>query len=403
MVQAGEIAQLPIMVDDGALVRGDHMLAAPQRRDQMIEGDLAGSDPQRGDLDDRVRSRPTNVLGRALRNPATARFQRDAGIREPQRPPHVDPARVLHRPVPRGQDRDDGGIESELSRQFGPMLQEESSKFPPHVAEPHEDDPMTHPIRLQMSNASPMPCRVAAVTTSSATAASCTPTPVRSATMISCADVRPRLSPAAISPSSAYTPAGRRPPASTAWLISPNPTTRSGVRTPRRAASWYRAWVPTPTIPTRWTSRFASRSAARAPAAPVRRSVRYPLSNKTARGNPVIESNTKTMPLPTERPRSGLAYDPDATLIVKNREPRRCAPLTCASAPEFGMSRWMTPGRIASPRASRTNASRTTGRASAGPTRSRISFSERRRRSITPSLSRPGSPAEGRRSAPGLA
>src|SRR5437667_1907056 len=216
IVLAGEIAQLPIMVDDRTLVRGDYMLAAPQRRDQMIEGDLAGSEPQRGDLDDRVRSRPTNVFGRALRNPATARFQGDAGVREPQRPAHIDPARVLNRPVPRGQDRDDGGIESELPRQFGPVLEEKSSKFPPHVAETHEDDPTTHPIRLQMSSALPTPRRAATVTTSSATAASCTPTPVRAATVISCSDVRPRFSSAAISPSSAYTSAGRRTPASTA-------------------------------------------------------------------------------------------------------------------------------------------------------------------------------------------
>src|SRR5438093_1273839 len=216
IVLAGEIAQLPIMVDDGALVRGDHMLAAPQRRDQMIEGDLAGSDPQRGDLDDRVRLRTTNVLGRALRNPATARFQGDAGVREPQGPPYVDPVRVLNRPVPRGQDRDDGGIEPELPGQRGPMLEEKSGEFSPHIPETNEDDPMPHPIRLQMSSALPTPCRVATVTTSSATAASCTPTPVRSATVISCSDVRPRLSPAAISPSSAYTSAGRRTPASTA-------------------------------------------------------------------------------------------------------------------------------------------------------------------------------------------
>src|SRR5207245_9119941 len=70
---AGEIAQLPIMVDDRTLVRGDYMLAGPQRRDQMIEGDLAGSDPQGGNLDDRLRARTTNVLGRAPRHPATAR------------------------------------------------------------------------------------------------------------------------------------------------------------------------------------------------------------------------------------------------------------------------------------------------------------------------------------------
>src|SRR5207247_1892205 len=107
VIPACELAQQTIVVDDRAFVRGDHVLAGPKCGEDMIEGDLAGRDPQRGDLDDHVRSSPTYVFGRAAR------------------------------------------------------------------------------------------------TASSATAASWTPTPVSSAIVISCSEVRPRFSPAAISPSSA--------------------------------------------------------------------------------------------------------------------------------------------------------------------------------------------------------
>ena len=34
------------------------------------------------------------------------------------------------------------------------------------------------------------------------------------------------------------------------------------------------------------------------------------MSNSTALGKPVVESKTRTIPLPTGRPRSGLAYEP---------------------------------------------------------------------------------------------
>src|SRR3989442_1175349 len=44
--------------------------------------------------------------------------------------------------------------------------------------------------------------------------------------------------------------------------------TRSGFLTPRIASSWKRACVPTPTIPTRSSSRFARRSAPSAPPSP---------------------------------------------------------------------------------------------------------------------------------------
>src|SRR5207249_846583 len=107
VIPACELAQQPIVVDDRALVRGDHVLAGPKCGEDMIEGDLAGSDSQRGDLDDHVRSSPTNVFGSADRNPTAARFQGDARVRQAKRLPHVDPGWVLDGPVPSGQDRPD--------------------------------------------------------------------------------------------------------------------------------------------------------------------------------------------------------------------------------------------------------------------------------------------------------
>src|SRR5512137_1289474 len=59
-----------------------------------------------------------------------------------------------------------------------------------------------------------------------------------------------------------------------------------------------------------------------------------------------------------------------------------------ASVRVAGMSRLMTPGRMAWPFARRMNASRTASKASFGPRRSRISFSTSRRSSILPRLGR---------------
>src|SRR5207247_7977262 len=74
----------------------------------------------------------------------------------------------------------------------------------------------------------------------------------------------------------------------------------------RQASTWNRAWLPAPMTAAFPTRRRARRSAARAPAAPVRRSVRYPLSKRTAARKPVVASKTRTRPLPTGTPFSAL-------------------------------------------------------------------------------------------------
>ena len=78
---------------------------------------------------------------------------------------------------------------------------------------------------------------------------------------------------------------------------------RDGIsRTILRHWIWCRAWSPEPITPTVSIRVRASSSAATAPAAPVRMSVRYPLSSSNAAGSPVAASKTAINPEPLGSP-----------------------------------------------------------------------------------------------------
>src|SRR3989440_2271235 len=86
-LREGQLFQASVMVDDRAFVRGDHMLAAREGRDDVVHADLPRADPQGRDLDHDVGPCPTDVLGRPSVDPAATGLQGGARVREPQRLP----------------------------------------------------------------------------------------------------------------------------------------------------------------------------------------------------------------------------------------------------------------------------------------------------------------------------
>src|SRR5436853_288132 len=86
-VRPGQLFEALVVIDERAFVRGDHMLAAREGRDDVVHADLPRGDPQGRDLDHNVGPCAANALGRPSVDPAAAGLQGSARVREPQRLP----------------------------------------------------------------------------------------------------------------------------------------------------------------------------------------------------------------------------------------------------------------------------------------------------------------------------
>src|SRR5438876_4870312 len=83
-LRPGDLFETSVVVDNRAFVRGDHVLAARDGRDDVVHADLPRGDPQGRDLDHDVGPCAADVLGRPSVDPAATRFQGSARVREPQ-------------------------------------------------------------------------------------------------------------------------------------------------------------------------------------------------------------------------------------------------------------------------------------------------------------------------------
>src|SRR5947208_863838 len=86
-LRSGQFLEAWVVVDERAFVRGDHMLAAREGRDDVVHADLPRDNPQGRDLDHDVGPCAADVLGRRSTNAAAAGFQGGARVRQPERLP----------------------------------------------------------------------------------------------------------------------------------------------------------------------------------------------------------------------------------------------------------------------------------------------------------------------------
>src|SRR5437660_1043548 len=84
-LRSGQFLEASVVVDERAFVRGDHMLAAREGRDDVVHADLPRDNPQGRDLDHDVGPCAADVLGRRSTNARAAGIQGGARVRQPQR------------------------------------------------------------------------------------------------------------------------------------------------------------------------------------------------------------------------------------------------------------------------------------------------------------------------------
>src|SRR3990172_5469978 len=123
------------MVDDGPLVRRNHVLPAREGGEDVVERGLARRDAEGRELNDRVRADRAEERPGGHADPPP-RFDRARG------PAQVDTSTVLDAPVGRGENPDDLRLQAPLPREFPPPLDEHPRELAPDVPEADEDEPV---------------------------------------------------------------------------------------------------------------------------------------------------------------------------------------------------------------------------------------------------------------------
>src|SRR3990170_4698517 len=134
------------MVDDGPLVRRNHVLPAREGGEDVVERGLARRDAEGRELNDRVRADRAEERRGGHSDPGPEPVERTPRFDMAQGPAQVDTSTVLDAPVGRGENPDDLRLQAPLPREFPPPLDEHPRELAPDVPEADEDEPV-HPVR----------------------------------------------------------------------------------------------------------------------------------------------------------------------------------------------------------------------------------------------------------------